>query len=122
MKAPCKYPGCQILLSHNGFCEQHTKHAPKKFKRLTEADEFRNTHKWRRVRNQKIAMNPLCEDPYKEHERRGVTETAKQAHHIVGLSECANDERAYSLDNLMSVCWKCHARLERDEAKRKQEL
>jgi predicted HNH restriction endonuclease len=67
----------------------------------------------------KIGMNPLCEDPYGDHDRRGATETAKQVHHIIGLAECAKDERAYTMSNLMSVCWKCHARLER-EVRRKE--
>ena len=118
MKTPCKYPGCQSLLQRAGYCETHAHHAPKKFKRLTESDEFRSSYKWRQVRKIKLGTNPICEDPYNEHERRGVTETAKQIHHIIGLVECANDERAYSMGNLMSVCWRCHARLERDEQKR----
>jgi 5-methylcytosine-specific restriction endonuclease McrA len=123
MKAPCKYPGCQTLLPHNGYCEAHKASKPKRKKFvLSESDQFRSSYKWQRVRKIKLGMNPLCEDPYKDHERRQVTETAKQIHHIIGLAECANDERAYSLENLMSVCWRCHARLERDEQKRLKEL
>ena len=54
---------------------------------------------------------PLCEDPFKDHERRDDTETAKQVHHVKGLA--THPELAYDLDNLMSVCTRCHAKLER---------
>jgi 5-methylcytosine-specific restriction endonuclease McrA len=80
---------------------------------------FRSSRRWQKTQRTKIGLNPLCEDPFGDHERRGTTETAKQVHHIVGLAECAGDERAYTLDNLMSVCWKCHARIEREVRKQK---
>ena len=123
MKSPCKYPGCQTLVNRLGWCEKHYVE-PKPRRKLTNTaqDEFRSTYKWQRVRKQKLAMNPICEDPFKEHQRRGLTETAKQVHHIIGLLQCANDERAYSLDNLMSLCWRCHARIEREETKRRKEM
>ena len=132
MNHPCKYPACNQLLKRIGYCEAHKNHQRTGAKlydtkvrantpHLAAAMEFRSSYKWQRVRKIKLAINPLCEDPYKEHERRQLTETAKQVHHIVGLKQCAGDERAYSLDNLMSVCWKCHSRLERDEIKREKE-
>jgi len=116
-----------------GYCDKHKSSEPIRGKLydtitrrnnplLADAADFRSSYKWQQVRKQKLAINPLCEDPFKEHERRQVTETAKQVHHIVGLAQCANDERAYSLDNLMSLCWKCHRKIEVEEIKRLQEL
>lgn len=132
MKAPCKHPGCNVLLNHNGYCDDHKpsydqrKEYDHKVRfrvgHLAASAQFRSSHKWNKARKIKLAMNPICEDPYKEHERRQLTETAKQVHHIVGLKECAGDERAYSLSNLMAVCTRCHARLERDEIKRESSL
>jgi 5-methylcytosine-specific restriction endonuclease McrA len=130
MKSPCKHPGCPALLDRIGHCDNHTpeetihrRNRDKEYDRgrrmntpsLRAAAEFRSSYKWKKVQRLKQSMNPLCEDPYGQHERRGITETGRQVHHIIGLAQCAGDERAYSLDNLMSVCWKCHARLERDE-------
>jgi len=126
VKSPCKHPGCASLLDALGYCEAHATNAPntrRDYDRgrrmntpaLRAAADFRSSYRWKKVQRLKQSMNPLCEDPYGQHERRGVTETGRQVHHIIGLAQCAGDERAYSLDNLMSVCWKCHARLERDE-------
>lgn len=123
---PCRHPSCKALLKRSGYCDAHKHHDKSGAKlydtrvramtpHLMAARDFRSSYKWKRVSKMKLSLNPICEDPYKEHARRQLTETAKQVHHIVGLKECANDERAYSLDNLMSVCTRCHARLERDE-------
>jgi 5-methylcytosine-specific restriction endonuclease McrA len=85
---------------------------------LADSKLFRSSRKWQRTQRMKLSLDLLCEDPFKTHRSRGTTETAKQVHHIIGLAECANDERAYSMDNLMSVCWKCHSRLEQIERKK----
>jgi 5-methylcytosine-specific restriction endonuclease McrA len=127
MKAPCKHPGCPALVNGNAYCEKHAQppgEAMQQARRrydattrkndpqLAAAAEFRSSRKWQRVRRMKLSMNPLCEDPLGHHARRGITETAKEAHHIVPLAECAHDPRAYDLANLMSVCWSCHNKIE----------
>jgi 5-methylcytosine-specific restriction endonuclease McrA len=61
-------------------------------------------------------MNPLCEDPFAVHSRRNMTETATQVHHVVGLS--VDPSLAFDLTNLMSVCTRCHSRLEQEDRKR----
>ena len=53
------------------------------------------------------AENPLCE----ECERHGRTTPAKDVHHVVPVS--VRPDLALSWSNLMSVCRKCHWRLDR---------
>jgi 5-methylcytosine-specific restriction endonuclease McrA len=55
-------------------------------------------------------MNPICEDPFNVH--GSITASADQAHHIKPL--LTHPELAFVLDNLMSLCTKCHARIESD--------
>ena len=129
MKTPCNHPGCPSLVNRGGYCPTHAKDKTqsreeyearrRKDPALAAAMAFRSSRRWQKTQRTKISLNPLCEDPFGDHDRRGTTETAKQVHHIVGLAECAGDERAYTLDNLMSVCWKCHARIEREVRKQK---
>jgi 5-methylcytosine-specific restriction protein A len=122
MKSPCKYPGCRELVDRIGWCANHQSSATDRHKdydrgrrqidpALSLAANIRSGWKWKKVRRQKLTGWPLCQDPFKDHERRNATETAKQVHHIVGLA--THPELAYTLDNLMSVCTRCHARLER---------
>lgn len=136
MKSPCKHPGCPLLVNGNTYCDKHKRPDDEMIKvyrqryDMTRKDDpaylFRSSKKWQNVRRVKLSMNPLCEDPHGEHERRGITETAKQVHHIVGLSQCAGDTRAYDMINLMSVCWRCHAKIEaqvrRENAKNSQQF
>ena len=122
MKSPCKYPGCCELVDKIGWCANHQSSATDRRKdydkgrrtsdtALALAAEIRSGWRWKRVRRQKLMGWPLCEDPFSDHARRGATETAKQVHHVQGLA--THPELAYVLDNLMSVCTRCHARLER---------
>jgi 5-methylcytosine-specific restriction endonuclease McrA len=123
MAYPCKYPACPALLARSGYCERHQKDKPntraeydarrKRDPILARSAAIRSTGRWKKVQRLKLGMNPLCEDPFREHARRNMTEIAKQVHHIEGLAVAP--EKAFDLENLMSVCTRCHARLERDE-------
>lgn len=131
MKTPCRFPGCRALLDKSGFCPDH-QHAAGQSKRdyevkrkrdpvLAYAHKVRTGIRWRKVRLHKLAINPLCEDPHGDHQRRGTTVTATQVHHINGLA--THPHLAYDLSNLMSVCTRCHAQFEqqaRTEARRQQ--
>jgi 5-methylcytosine-specific restriction protein A len=130
MKCPCNYPGCATLIARPGYCEKHKRDTVKECRErydkttrantpeLAAAAAFRNTERWRKVRRIKLSLQPMCEDPFRDHARMGFPESAKQVHHIVPLVICHSDERAYDLANLMSVCWKCHNKIER-QTKRK---
>lgn len=120
MSHPCKYPGCPALLKRSGYCEPHQKAKPNTKAEydarrkcdpiLARSAAIRSSPRWKSVSKLKLGMNPLCEDPFSEHKRRNMTESAKQVHHIEGLATAP--EKAFELENLMSVCTRCHARLE----------
>lgn len=126
MKTPCKYPGCSTLLDKSGWCERHQASAPnpranydrwrKRDPNQSAVDRFRSSAAWQKARRQKMAVNPLCEDPFGDHARRGDTVSVHGVHHIKGLA--THPDLGLSWENLMSVCAKCHARLE-SEAKKK---
>jgi len=121
MKHPCRYPGCPALLGQRGYCPTHQdseSNASKDYERKRKADpalalaaKIRSSGRWRKVSKQKLRRNPLCEDPLDTHGEN--TQTARQVHHVKGLRE--HPELAYELGNLMSVCTRCHAKLEERE-------
>ena len=118
MKTPCKYPGCNQVLASSGYCEKHKDKAPDHRKNyeikrsrdpvLSLAARIRSTARWKRVSRHKLALNPLCEDPHGDHGSN--TRTAEQVHHVEGLA--TRPDLAFHLDNLMSVCVRCHAKIE----------
>lgn len=109
-KKPCAYPGCPNL-THEKYCEQHKKDGvPYDKLKEKEYDKSRaHIHKkrynkqWESVRNAYIRSHPLCERCYAQH----IATSAEIVHHIVPLSEGGSN----SVDNLMSVCRKCHAQV-----------
>lgn len=64
---------------------------------------------WKRLRNYKICLNPLC-----EHE--GCYKQADEVHHIVPL---VDGGAAFDLDNLMSLCSSHHHEIERQTRQKK---
>ncbi len=121
MKTPCRYPGCRALLDRSGYCERHAKAANasrtdydrtrrRTDQSLAEAKRIRSSAAWSRVRRIKLTTSPLCEDPHGDHARAGRTATATQVHHI--RPAATHPEQTLDLDNLMSVCTRCHARIE----------
>jgi 5-methylcytosine-specific restriction endonuclease McrA len=118
---PCRQPGCPALLPRSGYCPAHASKAAApgrdyeakraRTPHLAEAARLRSSAKWQRIRRIKLAQDPLCEDPRGDHRRRGTTATAQQVHHIRPLA--THPELAFDLGNLMSLCTRCHAKLER---------
>ena len=72
---------------------------------------IRNSNRWKRVREIKMRMNPLCEDPLGLHGKELVA--AAQIHHLQEIA--AAPELAFTLENLQSVCVRCHAVLSAQE-------
>lgn len=75
------------------------------------------TRRWRKIRAQKMADNPLCEMCEKE----GRITSATEVHHKIPVESTQDPARAemlaYSLDNLMSLCRDCHHKIHTDMSK-----
>lgn len=120
MKSPCKHPGCPQLVIGSGYCQAHQREidAPRReYDRrrrldpsLALAAKIRSSSRWRNVRKKKLAISPLCEDPYGDHKRIDATVPGQQVHHVEGLAVAPS--RAYDMENLMTVCTACHSKLE----------
>lgn len=65
--------------------------------------EFYQSTPWRKLRAQKLLMNPLCE----ECERKGILTPAQMVDHIVPINKGG---AALDIDNLQSLCNPCHNR------------
>ncbi len=131
MRHPCRYPCCAALLAKSGYCDkhkarqtklayQHAKLARHQDPELSQAIKIRNSTKWKKVRRLKLSETPMCEDPFGHHANNQTTETARQVHHIQGLRK--HPYLAFVWSNLMSVCTKCHSRLEREEKNKDQDI
>jgi len=123
MKKPCNHPGCPTLIERGAYCPTHAATRPNRHKdydrhvrhrdpALAEAARIRSSPRWQQVRRQMLADHPMCQDPYGDHARAGMTRTATQVHHIEGLA--SRPELAFHRSNLLTVCSACHARLERE--------
>lgn len=122
MNYPCRHPGCNQLLRKSGLCEDHQRPDPKREARkryevkrgmdeaLSNAARIRSGKRWQKTRAIKMARDPLCEDPLGDHARLRHTMPTQQVHHIKPLA--THPELAYHLDNLMSVCIRCHSKIE----------
>lgn len=77
--------------------------------RSKEYQRLLNSRKWKELRMQKLAMNPLCEICKK----KGLVVAAIDCHHIKPVESASSEQEmellAYSLTNLMSLCIPCHA-------------
>lgn len=67
--------------------------------------------RWRRVSLFGLRREPLCCDPFKDHEREGITVKAAHRHHIIKLID--RPDLAFVPSNCQSVCKSCHARLDK---------
>ena len=69
----------------------------------TERKEIYGTTRWRRLRDYKLDVNPLCE----ECERNGLTVAADLVHHVKPISE--GGDPFPEIDGLESLCTPCHS-------------
>lgn len=69
------------------------------------AKRYRSSTRWHKVRQLKLARNPLCENPYGRHED---TVPATEVDHRLPLR--THPQLAFTLDNLQSLCHACHAK------------
>lgn len=67
--------------------------------------------KWKKIRDAKIKLNPLCECCGEK--------LAEEVHHILPLEDYSNDPEtmeslAYDINNLQSLCRECHYKIHRE--------
>jgi len=108
---PCKHPGCRNL-SADGYCEEHK--AEGKRKNWAKDDEKRGSSNergynwnWRKVRNNKLSIDPLCE----RCKKKGRVVVARLVHHK-DRDSSNNDDT-----NLESLCVPCHEDEHKEERK-----
>lgn len=59
---------------------------------------------WRKVRDLKLAQDPLCQDC----EEQGITEPANEVHHLLKVTD--RPDLRLDMTNLRSLCGRCHKR------------
>lgn len=76
-----------------------------------EANQIYNTSFWKKLRQKKLSENPLCENCLDSE----VITKAVEIHHIIpfmrGFDRQAKLKLAYNLNNLKSLCLKCHYKI-----------
>lgn len=117
-KKPCSYPGCPNL-TYGYYCEEHEQEArkhPVPYTRNKERDKDYNHNRrdrgsnkaygrtWRKVRDAYRQKHPLCEKCLEQ----GKLVPVYEVHHIVPVKQGGKNTE----DNLMSLCHRCHTRLE----------
>jgi 5-methylcytosine-specific restriction endonuclease McrA len=117
--AICRHPGCGALVAR-GYCDKHQRSTGKALydatRRKTDpalamAARIRNSTQWQKVRSLHRSLEPLCCDPFKDHEHRPAPNQA--SHHILPL--VTHPQLAFDLANLAPLCTSCHAKVERME-------
>ena len=101
----CKRPGCPNLVE-SGYCPEHK--PPDRARSEKVADAFYVSKQWRRLRDWYISGNPLCEIC------GGIGSTI---HHKTEIK--AGGDRL-SVDNLLTVCGKCHYKVHPRQGKRSE--
>jgi 5-methylcytosine-specific restriction protein A len=111
--SPCRKPGCPALLPKPGYCAAHAKDTPahqyEDRRRNDESVRLRRGSNWRKVSLLVRRQQPLCVDPLNLH--AGFPVPAAQVHHVESAD--ARPDLIFSMENLASVCIKCHAEVER---------
>lgn len=76
-----------------------------------ERTKLYNTARWRRLRELKLQMNPLCE----RCEEEGRITMSEDVHHKISFMTVEDPIRrqflAYDFDNLQALCKQCHQKI-----------
>jgi 5-methylcytosine-specific restriction protein A len=104
-KHPCSYPGCATL-THAGRCDLHRRQERREYDRGRKDDPFHLLYagrQWRRVREAKLAIDPLCE----RCRAGGRIEAATEVHHRTAVRDGGDP---FDITGLESLCKPCHSR------------
>lgn len=101
-KQRCRVNGCSVLTrSASGYCEQHEIGHRKEKGDFKKADPIYLSSRWRKLRERKLMIEPLCE-------LCGGVTVATIVHH---KREIKAGGDPFNIDNLQSICQECHNRL-----------
>lgn len=80
-------------------------------------NRFYNSARYKKVKALKIRQNPICEIC----DLQGITQFGQQVHHWYSPFQVTNEtdkwELGLSMDNLVTLCSKCHSRLHNSDLK-----
>ena len=105
----CTFPGCPALVK-SGRCDKHKRQERRRWddNRGNSGERGYNAQ-WYRLRAVKVSLNPLCEICL----ARGVFVPVAVVHHVEPISK--RPDLRLSLDNLLSVCLRCHSDLHKND-------
>lgn len=121
-KKPCKKMGCNKLVEYpNTYCEEHRyikERKDKESNKLYDKEirhkkdkkyrDFYHSKEWERVRKLALERDKgLCQ----ECKKNNIITFADMVHHIEEVKD--NWDRRLELDNLVSLCFKCHNKVHR---------
>lgn len=103
---PCRHKGCREVVSPAGFCAAHQTEAytvqrHSRSEDKIEHDRFYARVAWRRVRAYQLSIEPLCRECRKHHK----LVVAVIVDHIIPRRNGGAD---YDMNNLQSLCKRCH--------------
>jgi len=80
----------------------------KRDRRETRDDSFYATPSWKALRRRFLALNPLCADPFQEHQKAGRIVAARDVDHLIQRRQRL--DLALNVANLQGLCKSCHSR------------
>ncbi|MGR9087313.1 MAG: HNH endonuclease [Gammaproteobacteria bacterium] len=112
-QSPCRQPGCRVLVSRPGYCDQHRCDHNRAYNKSAsrQADQkFYKGRRWLAVRKLHLQQEPLC----RHCRKNGRFIEATHVDHIVPRSAGGAE---YDDSNLQSLCMPCHSAKTRHEEK-----
>lgn len=97
---PCAYRGCRTITTER-YCDEHKNTGWESHQQGKPASERGYGWSWQKLRMQALKRDRFL---YCECRRQGKAVSANDVDHIVAKAHGCGD----LLDNLESLCWKCH--------------
>lgn len=109
----CRKSGCHELVdTTSGYCKKHVRAYAREYDKLRTSREltrdyrrFYHSKAWRELREEKLSLDPLCEECLQKHAFTLATEVHHKREVFYHWSE------RLSIQNLMSLCKSCHEKI-----------
>ena len=105
---PCAVVGCPEVVRDGRYCETHGAERAAQYDRRRGSSTARGYgYRWQKIRDNYLANHPLCVDPFGDHAADGVDAVAaSDVDHIKPKRDGGTDD----MDNLQSLCKRCHSK------------